>query len=88
MKTNTPFIPPSLRVYRQRNRQTQADIARLIRIDRTMYTYYELGRLRLPAVVADRLCDAWGVSLKDLLAPLPEDFHRERVRRSPLSRRS
>lgn len=87
MENKPAVCPPSLRVYRQRNRQTQADIARLIRIDRAMYVSYELGRLRLPAFVADRLCDAWGVTLKDLLAPLPEDFQRERVR-TPLRRRN
>lgn len=72
-----------LREARKARGLTHDDVARLLGVQRTTYTSWELGRRRIPGDIMLRLAIAFGERAEDLFGDLLSRQSRTREERSP-----
>ena len=68
MHYETDGFPARLKKIRQNCGYTQQQMADVLAIHRTTYTYYELGRTNPPREVLNKLVEIFNISFDDLLA--------------------
>ena len=60
-------LPLMLKLLRHLNHLTQAELSKALSLDRSTYTYYELGHTRPQLETLVRISRAYGVNLEVLL---------------------
>ena len=74
------MIHQTLKMMRLNNRLTQQQVAKLLNIDRSTYTYYETGKIKPDVDTLIKLCCIFNVSLEMLTKDTADN--REAVRES------